>query len=101
MIDMFSVHHVEKGEQIDLRKMRVVGEVRPIRVYIKPDGAKDDTPSFCFVQQTSKQVVGHIAGVPPGVEFKTIGGDAVVIGQVSAKMFRPFYEELKKIYGDA
>ena len=88
MTNMFSVHHVKAGEQFDFRKLNVVGETRPIRVYIKPDGAQGDKPSFCFVDEMplTKDLVGM---------------QMVTISQISADMFRPFYEELKKIYGDA
>jgi len=80
MIDMFSVHHSPKGEpyNIDQSKFPIMGEIRPIQVYIKPDGSMADEACFCFLHQAEE--------------------GAFIISQISAQMFRPFYEELKKIY---
>lgn len=53
-------------------------EFRPIEFFIKDDGAKDDGPSFAIVGKNLSGAVG--------------------IMQVSAKMFRVVYEDLKEIY---
>lgn len=73
----FHVTHVGSGP-IELSGMNTVYEFRPIEFFIKEDGAKDDGPSFAIVGQT------HFG--------------AKCIMQISAKMFRVAYEEMKKIY---
>ena len=81
MTDMFSVHHTTKGQPFQPKNIQIVGETRLIRVYIKPDGAKDNMPSFLFIHQ-----------------LPDCTGGVTIASQISAQMFRPFYEELKKIY---
>jgi hypothetical protein len=36
-------------EQIDLRHLGFVSEVRPIEIYLKEDGSKTNGPSICIV----------------------------------------------------
>jgi len=75
------VHHTPKGRPIDLSKFEVREEFRPIRVYVKPDGSVDDKHTFLFLMQGR--------------------GATFTVAQISANMFRPFYEELKKIYEES
>ena len=93
MINMFSVHHVPAGKQIEI-PLHVIGEMRPVRAYIKADGANEtnpetgevqDGPSICFVHQHRSIMMTD---------------DVFTIAQISAQMFRPLYEELKKVYKD-
>lgn len=52
----FEVKIVPSGTPIDLRHLGdlFLGQLIPTELFIKEDGAKDDTPSHCFVLKTER-----------------------------------------------
>jgi len=45
----FLVKVGEVGKPIDLSHLRPIREIRPVELYIKPDGDVEDKPSFVFI----------------------------------------------------
>ena len=45
----FDIITWDQGEQIDLRGYGTIKRLMPVELHIKPDGEKDDKPSYAYV----------------------------------------------------
>lgn len=64
----FTVKVWPKGEPIDLRDRKIVTQLMPTELHVKPDGDIHDQPSLCFVLKN--------------------GSDENFIAQISERMLR-------------
>jgi hypothetical protein len=78
MSDAFKVHELRFGEKINTDFRR---EMRPVEIYIKPDGSLTDEPSFAMVMEDVD------------------GGR--YIGQLSLAMFQPAIDALQRAHRKA